>query len=551
MADFEVYKTYKKLLDECQHCLVAVRLDYIDSAWQCVKRIIAGFGELMEQAGSIYSQDDLLSFVKELTPMLSEMGTAQHGRDQCKVADVVEGQMIPWLSQKLFNLSFADYLDCFEDNISALRAKGQNELADYIASFDKNMQDEHIGCSINAYGSVSFEYKSEEYSANLTGLLHPYLDALFYAYDYRKDEKVSYALAGGCMIYEALAFMAISIATRVFVLEEDKELLFKIFKYIDLKEHIASGRIQFKYKDLLSEVAPFIDEQALLVKSTSLKGILDPLLKKAYATYQMIIVSDREEGYLLFRNFHENKAVEASNIGKIIGDFKGKSIYLIAGGPSLGNSIEVLKARPVDSIIICVGTSAKRLIAENIDPDYVIISDPLPAMERQLNQPFNYNKTSLLFLATTYSEAVKKFFGSRYIVYQNGFQKSEDAAKEEGMPLFQTGGSVTTLALDIALNAEASHIYCMGCDMAYTYNQMHVSGVDDKDGIPKDAENRRVRGVNGDVLETAQNLDSYRRWIEKRLKNFHGTVQITNISDGAYIEGMSNISCEEARKNLI
>ena len=82
--------------------------------------------------------------------------------------------------------------------------------------------------------------------------------------------------------------------------------------------------------------------------------------------------------------------------------------------------------------------------------------------------------------------------------------------------------------------------------MAYTYNQMHVSGVDDKDGIVVDSENRRVKGVKGDTLETAQNLDSYRKWIENRIKNYKGTAVITNISDGAYIEGMENISCDAA-----
>ncbi len=553
MSSSNIYIAYYKLLMECQHCIVAVKLDYIDSAWLCVRRIITGLTKLIESAESIYTENELFCYVKGLTPILYETKIAQQGRDQSKIADIIESELVPWLSQKLSvsEISHEEKPDFFDENINALNAIGQDELAKYITSYKKRAQDEHIICCNNAYGSVSFEYINGENRYNLTGLLHPYMDALFYAYDYRKDEKISYALAGGCMIYEALAFMAISIATKVFLFESDQELLFKIFKYLDLKEYILSERINFKFTNLINEATQFINDQTLLVKSTSTKGIVDTSLKQVYATYQMIIVSSREKAYLLFRNYYENMRIKAANIGTILHRFQGKPIYIIAGGPSLDRSIEVLKVRPQNSSIICVGTSAKKLLAEGIDPNYVIISDPLPEMKKQLDQPFDYKKTSLLFLATTYHEAVNNFIGEKYIVYQKDFIPSEEAASKEGMPIFRTGGSVTTLALDIALNSAASHIYCMGCDMAYTYNQMHVSGVDEIKGIATDSETKRVKGVTGDILETAQNLDSYRMWIEKRLREYKGDVSVTNISDGAYIHGMDNISCDEAINRFV
>lgn len=544
-------KSYLRLIRECQNCIVAIRLDYINSAWKSVKRILAGITELMNQAGGTYDETKLMSFATELMDILSEINDAQKQRDQCKIANVIEESVLPWLSEKLETASITSETEYLNNNLDALKKMGQSFLAEKIAGYTVPVQNEHIKCSFNNYGDILFDYIDETGISCLTGHLHPFMDALYYAYDMRKNEKISYTLGGGCMIYEAIAFMTISIATEIYILEEDVEFLFKIFKYIDLKDHILSGRLIFVYQDLLREVAGPIANNTLLVKSASLKGIINPELRKAYSTYQMIIVSAREEGYLLFKNYAENAKEDTRNIGEIMEDFQGKNIYLIAGGPSLNKSIDILRSRPDDSRIICVGTSAKKLLTEGINPEYVIISDPLPTMEKYLNQPFDYKKTSLLFLATTWSGAVQKFLGARYIVYQFGFPKSEEAAAKEGMPIFETGGSVTTLALDIALNTKAAHIYCMGCDMAYTYNQMHVSGVDDKDDVPVDFENRRVRGVNGDTLETAQNLDSYRKWIEKHLRDYHGNIPLTNISDGAYIEGMENISCQEAMERLV
>ena len=284
----------------------------------------------------------------------------------------------------------------------------------------------------------------------------------------------------------------------------------------------------------------------LLVNNASVKCCTSEDLRCIYSKYRMIIASGMEEEYLLYLNFRENSWIDAYDAGSLIGDFAGKDMYLVAGGPSLGSSLDILRKRNDDSIIICVGTSAKKLIAEDISPDFVIISDTLPTMEKQLDQPFEYDKTSLLFLATAYSGAVKKYGGKRYRVYQNGFGPSEEAAKKEECRLFSTGGSVATLALDIALNSEAAHIYCLGFDMAYTYNQMHVSGVDETDNNSEAMPQLTVKGVRGDVIETALNLNSYREWIEHRLEEFSGKTPIINISDGAFIEGMENISCEVA-----
>jgi hypothetical protein len=121
---------------------------------------------------------------------------------------------------------------------------------------------------------------------------------------------------------------------------------------------------------------------------------------------------------------------------------------------------------------------------------------------------------------------------------------AENVAKQHGLPLHETGGSVSTLALDILLNSGAKEIICLGLDLAYTGNQMHVSGGDDINDADENVKMEMVRSVDGDCVPTVQNLNSYRKWIEKRMQRYQGDIKVINLSDGAFIEGMENVPTE-------
>ena len=135
--------------------------------------------------------------------------------------------------------------------------------------------------------------------------------------------------------------------------------------------------------------------------------------------------------------------------------------------------------------------------------------------------------------------------GKRYIVFQKDFEKSEEKAAKENLPLFLTGGSVSTLALDILLGLRASKVICLGLDLAYTYNQMHAAGIHAVNDAPTDVQQIMVRSTCGEMVAAPHNLNSYREWIVNRLKGYDGDTRLINVSDGAYIEGMENYTCKE------
>lgn len=140
----------------------------------------------------------------------------------------------------------------------------------------------------------------------------------------------------------------------------------------------------------------------------------------------------------------------------------------------------------------------------------------------------------LILLSTASEKVVSYYDGQVYLAYQKGFEEAEKVAREKNYLLFETGGSVSTLALDIAIRFEAAEIIFVGLDLAYTNNQSHASGIGrtiaDTDNL------RKVESVTGAEVYTSRNLDIYRKWVERRIAR-EGMIRFINTSHGARIHG--------------
>jgi hypothetical protein len=538
------------LIHEVEYCCVSAKLDYINSAWKSVATIASELGVLISYAKDCIAEDEYLYFIGDLQDIIPRFMESQKGRDLILAADVLEAELLPWLSGKAAELSSGNVdedFDFWDTNLDALEVSGNYGLLKMLTEGVTDSGSVRVRCDYASSGDICFKCV-DGYEFYLTGRNYPYTDALYYVYESRNDYDTCYGLGGGCMIYELLALMRINISTKAVLFEQDKELLVNIFKHINLKDVIESGRVSFCYENIPQNLGKFITGINLWTKTSSVKFEKDEMIRYAYEKYRSILLSSKEEKYLLFFNFAENAKFEDEYVTEITDRVEGKTIYFIAGGPSLNRCFDILKNRDENSFILTVGTSAGKLLKEGIAPDFVIISDPLPAMKKQLDQPFDYDKTSLLYLCTTYNYAVESFRGKRYIVYQKDFAKAEELAANGNYPLFLTGGSVSTLALDILLGLRAERVICLGLDLAYTYNQMHAAGIHAVNDAPTDIQQNMVRATNGKTVSSPNNLNSYREWIVDRLRNYEGDTRLINVSDGAYIDGMENYTCEEYLK---
>ena len=167
-------------------------------------------------------------------------------------------------------------------------------------------------------------------------------------------------------------------------------------------------------------------------------------------------------------------------------------------------------------------------------------------MYHQLNGNVDYEKTSLLYMISANAKAVASFAGKKYAIFQKGFNMAEDYAREHGFRLVNTGGSVSTTALDVCIGLGCRKVICLGLDLAYTGNRTHAEGTLSDDEISETQDMPMVKSVSGDMIPTSLNLSCYHKWIEHRIAD-ERRVEFVNVSDGAYIEGMKNVGTEAVR----
>lgn len=221
-------------------------------------------------------------------------------------------------------------------------------------------------------------------------------------------------------------------------------------------------------------------------------------------------------------------------------NISGKTVICVAGGASLDNDIEELKVKSNqdDKVIIAVGTVYKKLRNAGIVTDYVLITDAKESLKSQITD-VDTSGTVLLYLSTVNRAVVEAWNGEKRIVFQNGMDEAELYALRNNLITVDTGGSVSTTAISIAVKLGASKIVCVGLDLALVNGYTHASGTNAKKiGIREDM--RRVRSINGEEIPTYVNLDIYRHWIERYIKDIDN-VEFINCSGGAYIEGMINM----------
>ena len=132
---------------------------------------------------------------------------------------------------------------------------------------------------------------------------------------------------------------------------------------------------------------------------------------------------------------------------------------------------------------------------------------------------------------------MQEYPGDTYLICQEGFQKSEEYAASRQYPVYGTGGSVTTTALEVCIRMRCRRIVFVGLDLAYTNMQNHASGTSYVRYNAKG--NMIVKDIYGCDIPTAKNLHLYQKWIERRIQkeDAAGIEFIDATQGGARIEG--------------
>ncbi|MBR5646901.1 MAG: motility associated factor glycosyltransferase family protein [Treponema sp.] len=154
---------------------------------------------------------------------------------------------------------------------------------------------------------------------------------------------------------------------------------------------------------------------------------------------------------------------------------KAENCIVVAAGPSLQSLLEPLKILQKTNTIICVETALHALLRNDINPDFIIITDPQYYAYRHLS--FLKAPQSILIAPISVHQAVFRFMAKDILLCSDKIPISsyfEQTLGEFGN--LGAGGSVASCAWTLAKQLGAKNIYLAGLDLAYISKETHIKG---------------------------------------------------------------------------
>ncbi|NMA73281.1 MAG: motility associated factor glycosyltransferase family protein [Bacteroidales bacterium] len=481
--------------------------------------------------------------VARINSLLQNILETQENKDFILLADSLELMLIPFIRnlQEII-MNGEDVL--FYEEVFYNNLKLMNDI-------DKNFKDklEKAGPMEGAFDDYLVEYTSNGlltlaklqdnqkfyYHSNL----NPLKEAAMLAEEWYSKDKSEYNLYGLGLGYHVMELVDIDENVIIHVYESDWNVIRFAFTFSNLSELLASKRVYIHYDptfDQLNSRLKNSDEKtSFIMHYPSIRSIQDIPIKQQMEDYFILYSSIKNQSIYMDSNFRENSQYSNSPVDVLEDKFAGKDLYIIAAGPSLDVNYKELKKVGKKGIILATGTVLKKLIDNGIRPDYVIITDANTAVYRQIEGIENID-IPLLYLSTAYHKVVKSYKGEKYFICQKDYNHSEEIARLKGYRLYNTGGSVSTTALDIGISFGCKRIIFVGLDLAFTNNLDHATGTPVRRLIST-SDRRKVEDIHGELVSTGKNLDIYRKWIEKRIKDEKDILFIDATEGGAKIKG--------------
>lgn len=244
-------------------------------------------------------------------------------------------------------------------------------------------------------------------------------------------------------------------------------------------------------------------------------------------------------------------ALGAPGITHLYQRWHGKPAVIVSAGPSLEKHLDLLAAHQDRILLIAVGAAWKSLRAHGIAPHLVVSVDPFPD-----NYPhFEGLEASREWLVTDFAcntDVVRTFRGRKIFAHSTPTKEALFRAIYGEWGIMLTGGSVANSAFSLALTLGAAPIILVGQDLAYTGGISHATGHTGKHTLEhamkkRPAEFRTVPGYgHGEPVMTNSQMNTYRLWFERAIKEIQRDDVINATEGGARIEGAIEMPFAEA-----
>lgn len=366
------------------------------------------------------------------------------------------------------------------------------------------------------------------------------------------DNYVVFGLGFGYHVQELINYIVENnYSSHIYIIETNVEIFKRAISELDFINIIENVNVDLFLTPTIQELnivfskLTNLENHKLVIHRPSLKVVKEEFNELKLMLEDYILLKDSANRYfsLMEENFKSNIKNCGENADVLFNQYKDIPLYMVSAGPSLDKNIGKLKNAKNKGIILSIGRAVRSLVQAGIQPDLIIITDPAEYLYDMQLKGIDI-KVPIIVLSTCDKNVMQNYKGKKFVALQKGYALAEKLAQENNNILINTGGSVATTALDIAIKMGCNPIIFVGQDLAFTDNKTHAKDTYSKD-IIQNKNLIEVEDINGNIVYTQKNLFAYLRWIKNRIKEEKYIVFIDATEGGAKIEGTLIQSLEE------
>lgn len=456
-------------------------------------------------------------------------------------------------------------MNYWANNIKALSRKNKR-LADELERLDLQEKNGYVRAKELQNGAKILEIEESGHIWHLNSRLDPEGAAELYAQRYSVKPFYRYFIFGfsdGRAIRKLLEKCDDS--NIVIICEPDKEIMAEALRQFDLEALLTDERVwpclSEMWDDMCCAVFGTVDYSYInLVEFCILPGY-DVLYTESCQKFIDEVI-DRIRNEVVNRHTHmyferaipRNILYNMRNMIRQRNAIQMKSVLeqekiedvpaiIVGAGPSLDKNIKEMKRAVGKAFIFVVDAALNTVMREGIRPDLACTVDP-KAPERFYERA---ERHELLWSSSCWANPnMLKKYGKK-VFYHNSVNPWWSKAVQEELgysifPKMETGGCVSAEAFQLARYLGFQTIIFVGQDLAFTNGHTHTNGIKGVLGTDEDYISHRyivqVEDADGNLLDTDFQMNFYRQWFEKKIRQNKGKLRVIDATEGgAKIEG--------------
>ena len=499
---------------------------------------------------SFYNQEMELVNPEGVSASLQDILVAQENKDYVLLADLLELQLVPFLQSVQEAIRTYDVASIepsvWERNISVLKQKDETlwkQVLEYHEQYEKAVakgtwQGRHHLEDTNS-GAYTMAGQDENglyyYHSNVS----PCKEAMDFAQYYYQPGCEEYVIWGLGLGYHIQEMIKIDDGIAITIYESDMDVIYHCLNAVDMSMYLALPKVKLVYDPEFVKIIDTLEHitENFILHYPSLRHIKNERIREQMEMFFIRDSGKRNTSILFENNSRENFKNYNGYVDDLESTFKDKDVVIVAAGPSLDKNVELLKNKKPNMIIMAVETVFRKLIQLGVEVDYMIVADANSRIYNHISG-LEEQQVPMLYLSTAYKGYSMNYQGLKYLICQNGYNRAEDFAKQNNWNLYETGGSVSTTALDVCIRLGARSIAFIGLDLAYTGGHAHAMGAAARNASGVE-EMQQVPAVDGGTVPASKLFMIYNKWIEKRIKNEDVIMPIYDATEGgALVPGL-------------